>query len=138
MSRLPAFEMDVTGEYSGNAYPEQHEYRVKIVTLDGTGEKFLLDVQDHNGSDVGQYEFDFEIAEGIQKMAMTMHDINVYEDDWKFPAGMSRVLTWHLPLDYENYVVLNEDDLAQISDWLDYAMPDGKDYDGPEDQWELS
>ena len=135
MSRLPAFEMDVTGEYSGNAYPEQHEYRIKIVTLDGTGETFLLDVQDHNGSDVGQYEFDAAVAEGLMKMASTAHSLDEYEDDWGIPVGMSRVLAWALPTDPENYVVLGEHHVDQIGDWLSFATGEST-YDGPEDRWE--
>lgn len=134
MSTLPAFSKDVPGQYFGGAFWDNDDYRVRIETLDATGEKFLLTVETSDGTVIGQSELSREEADGIQKMGTTMHDIDVYEDDWKFPKGMSRVLTWTLPTDSDHTVVLNEGDISEMAVWFDYAMTD-KVWDGGED-WE--
>jgi hypothetical protein len=138
VTALPHLEMDVPGEYSGNAYPERHEYRIKMVVApDSPADepRFLLDVQDHNGSDVGQQEFGPEEAEGIIKMASTDQDIGGYEDDWKFPAGMLRALTWTLQTDMDHEVVLNESHVDEVAAWLRYATGE-ETWDGG-DSWEF-
>ena len=131
---LPAFQMDVTGEYLGNAYPEQQEYRVRITALEG--ERFQLTVEDASGTVVGGgEEFGFDVAEGIQKVASTDHGLSFYEDDWKLPAGMDRMITWTLPTFTDVHVELNESQIDQVSHWLNYAL--GEDvYEGNPDVWE--
>jgi len=137
MSTLPKFEKDVTGEYSGNAYPEQAEYRVYIEQT-GDGTKFQMWTEDSCGSVVGMYVFDDLIAEdGIIAMATTNHGLDGYEDDWHLPDGMYRTLQWLVPtLPFDVDIRLSEDDIDSIAGWLNYALGHAE-YDGPEDAWEF-
>jgi hypothetical protein len=129
MSILPDFEMDVTGEYSGNAYPEQRVYRIKIQQV-GDGTEFLLTVDD----DIEGYRFDEYVADGITEMASRDHGLSGYEDDWSLPDGMNRALRWDIG-DSENYIVLTEGQIDEVATWLRFAL--GLDtYDGPADRWE--
>jgi hypothetical protein len=91
-------------------------------------------VETSDGTEISQTEISAEEADGILRMATTDHDIGVYEDDWTFPSGMSRVLTWTLPTNSDHTVVLNEADISEIGAWLEYATTD-KEWVGGEN-WE--
>jgi hypothetical protein len=121
MSTLPAFQKDVPGQYYGGAFWDFAEYRIKIVTLDGTGERFVLSVETASGGEIGEHEFDAAVAEGIARMASTDHGLSAYEDDWAIPMGMGRVLTWDLPTVEDHLVVLDEAAIDEIAAWLEYA-----------------
>jgi hypothetical protein len=136
MSTLPAFEKDVQGQYYGGAFWDDDDYRIKIVTTDGTGEKFLMTVETSDGTEVSQIEFGAAEADGIARMASTDHGLGGYEDDWTIPMGMGRTLTWTLPMDNDSHtVVVHEDVIDEIADWLEYATGE-KTWDGGE-VWEF-
>lgn len=120
MSTLPDFSLDVTGEYQGNAYPEPAEYRISISIL-GTGVDYGLVVENSSGGVVNSIILTEEDADGIEKVATTMHGLEVYEDDWKIPAGIDRTVYWDLG-DTENFVRLDESGIAQVNAWLRYAL----------------
>jgi hypothetical protein len=134
MSTLPAFQKDVAGQYYGGAFWDSDDFRVKIVTLDGTGETFRMSIETSDGTEVGEYEFDMYAAEGIARMASTDHGLGAYEDDWTIPPGMRRMLTWTLPTSEGYLVVVDEDVIEEINAWLEYATGE-KTWDGRED-WE--
>jgi hypothetical protein len=126
MSTLPDFQMDVTGEYQGNAYPESAEYR--IVMLRHTTGSIMFCVENSSGSDIGQpLVLDDGLIEGITWMANTNHDLGGYQDDWDIPAGMDRQLVWTLQTDIDHYVQLTEDQIDQVAAWLRFATG--------EDEW---
>jgi hypothetical protein len=136
MSTLPNFQKDVTGEDSGNAYPEQTEYRICIEQV-GDGTKFQMWAEDTSGGVVGMYAFNEEIAEdGIIAMAQINHGLDGYEDDWHLPEGMYRTIQWALPgLPVDVDIRLGEDAIDEVAAWLRFAL--GLDtYDGPADRWE--
>jgi hypothetical protein len=135
MSTLPDFEMDWHGEYSGNAYPETHEYRIHVEQV-GDGTQFRLWAETTSGGVVGEYTFDEEIAEdGVIAMAEINHDLGGYEDDWHLPDGMYRSIHWVIPTDDDIDIRLDESGIDAISHWLRFAL--GLDeYDGPSDRWE--
>jgi hypothetical protein len=117
---VPDFQMDVRGEYQGNAYPETAEYRVRIVQ-DRT-DQMVMSVEDSGGHLVGSpLDLDEALIDGIRSMASTDHSLSAYEDDWDIPAGMDRHLTWLLQTDLDHCVVLDESRIDHIVDWLDYA-----------------
>jgi hypothetical protein len=134
VSTLPDFVMDITGEYTGNAYPEQREYRVTIHAVDT--EVWRLAIEDSGGFEVGSTVITFALADGIFKAAGTDHSLDAYGSDWTFPEGMERTIEWVLPTDDTDiYVRLNADQIDMVSDWLRYAT--GLDeYDGNPDVWE--
>lgn len=132
VTKVPDLSMDVRGEYSGNAYPEQKEYRISMTVLD-SGD-FRLVVEDAAGGIVGSMTMDDEVAEGIDRMATTDHGLGAYEDDWKLPAGMDRALEWTLQTDMEHEVRLDQTGIDEIAAWLRYATGE-MDWDGGED-WE--
>jgi hypothetical protein len=134
MSTLPALVKDVSGQYYGGAFWDSADYRVKIVTLDGSGENFRMTVESASGSEVGTYEFGKAEADGITRMASTDHDLGAYEDDWAIPLGMRRTLSWTLPTTDDHLVVVEQDVIDEIADWLEYATG-AKTWDGGED-WE--
>jgi len=137
MSTLPAFSKDIRGEYFGGAFWDSDDYRVHIVALDGTGTQFLLTVETSDGGEVGQTELSRDEVDGILKMASTDHDISGYEDDWTFPAGMVRVLTWTLQTDINHTVVLNEADIDEVAAWFRYAIGEDEWTGGSEwSEWE--
>jgi hypothetical protein len=135
MSTLPAMVKDVSGQYYGGAFWDSADYRVKIVTLDGSGEKFQMTVESASGGEVGTYEFGPAEAEGIARMASTDHGLGAYEDDWTIPSGMGRTLSWSLPTVMDHLVVLEQDVIDEIADWLEYATGE-KTWDGGE-VWEF-
>jgi hypothetical protein len=136
MATLPQFQKDVSGEYAGNAYPEQTEYRITIEQM-GDGTEFVLATESTDGTVLGTYRFDEDIADGICDMANTNHDLSGYEDDWALPTGMYRALHWLVPnCPIDVTVILDEDAIDEIRHWLQFAL--GHDtYDGPEDRWEF-
>src|SRR4051812_14112853 len=125
--------MDVTGEYTGNSYPERGEYRISLTVL-GTGEDFGLVVEDASGAVVNSVILDASTAEAVKDMAGTNHGLGAYEDDWSLPVGMNRVLTWDVG-DSVNSVVLNEGQIDEVAAWLRYATGE-ETYDGNPDEWE--
>lgn len=134
MSTLPDFELDVTGEYTGNAYPETDEYRVRIEqTSDGT--EFRLWVEDTSGSVVGESKFGEDEADGIFKVAETDHSLDAYGDDWTIPSGIERTVEWTLPTDGDHWVRLDSGGIDAIAQWLRFALG-FETYDGPEDRYE--
>ena len=135
MSTLPAMVKDVPGQYYGGAFWDSADYRVKIVTLDGSGENFRMTVESASGGEVGTYEFGMAEAEGIARMASTDHGLGAYEDDWTIPFGMARVLTWDLPTIMDHLVTVDEDVIEEIADWLEYATGE-KVWTGG-DEWEF-
>ena len=135
MSTLPAFVKDVSGQYYGGAFWDSADYRVKIVALDGTGKNFRMTVETAGGSEVGTYEFGIAEAEGIARMASTDHGLGGYEDDWAIPSGMGRTLSWSLPTVMDHLVVLEQDVIDEIADWLEYATGQ-KTWTGG-DEWEF-
>lgn len=120
--RVPDFSMDVTGEYLGNAYPQAAEYRVTLTIL-GTGTDFGLVVENSSGGVVNSVTLSEEDADGIEKVATTMHGLEVYEDDWQIPSGIDRAVSWDLS-DAENYIRLDEGQISEINNWLRYAVGD--------------
>jgi len=135
MSTLPNFGMDVTGWYSGNAYPETREYRVMIAQR-VPGESFYLRAEDSGGFEVGEYIFERDIADGIIDMGNRDHDLSGYEDDWSLPVGMVRTLSWRLPTaDLNIDIVLQQHHIDLVCAWLRYAT--GLDtYTGDPEIWE--
>jgi hypothetical protein len=118
VSTLPDLQMDVTGEYQGNAYPETHEYRI---TMKRDDDQFLMDIEDTIGMSLGTTAFSAEEVDGITEMAMRDHSLSGYEDDWTIPEGMERVITWVLPTDADHYIVLNESQIDEVAAWLRHA-----------------
>jgi len=133
MATLPDLQMDVTGEYCGNAYPESAEYRIRITQInDGT--EFVLSVENSSGGEINVIPLKEADADGILKVAETSHSLSGYDGDWKIPVGIERSVHWDLS-DAENYVRLNESDIDEIAQWLRYALA-LDDYDGGE-TWEF-
>jgi hypothetical protein len=117
---VPDFSMDVAGEYGGNAYPEQREYRVTMAHDPTDGAQML--VVDSGGAFVAEpLVITPELADGITSMATTNHDLDGYRDDWTLPDGMGRSLSWMLQTDIDDTIELGEHQIEQIADWLDYA-----------------
>ncbi len=135
MITLPALVKDVSGQYYGGAFWDSADYRIKIVTLDGSGENFRMTVESASGGEVGTYEFGLAEAEGIARMASTDHGLGAYEDDWTIPSGMGRTLSWSLPTVMDHLVVLEQDVIDEIADWLEYATGQ-KTWTGG-DEWEF-
>ena len=134
MSTLPPFQMGVTGEYSGNSYPEQREYRVTM-TQDPT-DGIQLNVEDTGGFPVAEpLHITPELIDGITWMALTNHSLDGYEDDWTLPAGMDRVMTWDLQTHADVYISLSEPEIGEIAEWLRYASGEDE-YNGNPDEWE--
>jgi hypothetical protein len=129
---LPRLEMDVAGEYSGNAYPEAEEYRVHMRPMIG-GERFLLTVENASGGEINSVPLSMAEVDGIQKVASTDHGLDVYEDDWTIPVNIERSIHWDLG-DAENFVRLNEAHIDEIAAWLRYATGE-ETWDGG-DTWE--
>lgn len=114
---VPDFVLQLKGEYQGNAYPEQREYEVRLAHDPEDGVQML--VTDSGGAPVAKpLTITEELADGIISMGQTNHDLDGYQDDWTLPTGMGRSLTWTLQTDMDHYVVLNEDRIAEIADWL--------------------
>jgi len=134
MTLLPDFQMDATGWYGGNAYPETREYRVTIQPREG--ESFYLRIEDSGGAEVGEYIFGRDVADGIIDMANRDHDLTGFEDDWELPVGMVRTLAWDLPTaDQDVEVRLTQDRIDQVAAWLRFATKVDV-YDGDSDVWE--
>lgn len=129
---LPRFQKDLVGTYDGSIYSMPTELRV-LLAEDPHG--FRLTVETGIGVEVGNQALTMVEAEGIIKMASTDHDIGVYEDDWTFPVGMRRVLTWTLETDSNYHLVLNEADIDEVATWLRYATGEEQ-YEGDPDIWE--
>ena len=115
---VPPFEMDVMGEYTGRPYPEQHEYRINMIQSD---EGCVLGVETSSGSEVREFTLSPEEMDGILKAAQTDHSLDAYGDDWKFPVGMDRVITWDIG-DGENDIRLSQGQIEEIADWCEYAL----------------
>lgn len=131
---VPPLSKDVTGQCYGGAFWSEADYRVTMAR--GEGGSISLNVEDSGGALVARtLFFDEELIEGIDKVAHTDHGLSGYEDDWKIPAGMGRVLTWTLQTDINHEVVLNEADIDEVAAWLEYAIGE-KVWDGGED-WEF-
>jgi hypothetical protein len=117
---VPDFSMDVSGEYTGNPYPEQREYRITMAHDPTDGAQML--VVDSGGAFVAEpLMITPELAEGIGWMAHTNHDLGAYEDDWTLPTGMGRTLSWTLDTDGDILIVLSEGQITEVADWLEYA-----------------
>lgn len=117
---VPDFSMDVVGEYTGNPYPEQREYRVTMAHDPGDGIQLL--VVDSGGAPVAKpLTITEELADGITSMATTNHDLDGYADDWALPTGMGRSLSWTLQTDLDCDIRLSEGQISEIGDWLLYA-----------------
>jgi hypothetical protein len=117
---VPDFVLQLNGEFTGNAYPEQREYEVRLAHDPTDGIQML--VTDSGGAPVAKpLTITEELADGILSMAQTNHDLNGYEDDWTLPTGMGRSLYWVLQTDMDCEVRLDENDLGLIADWLQYA-----------------
>lgn len=119
------FSMAVAGEYSGDAYPSQQDYRITITVL-GTGEDFGMVVENASGGVVGSAILSSDEADGLISMASIDHSLSGYEDDWAIPVGMGRVLTWTLDTDDDVWISLREDQIDEIAHWLAHALaPEG-------------
>jgi hypothetical protein len=130
---LPDLQIDITGEYYGNAYPENREFRVRL-TVDPS-DAVVLHLEDSNGYPVvDAITISEEEADGIQKVATTSHSLDVYEDDWKIPVGIERTVCWTLG-DAEVSVRLDESKIDEIATWLRFAVGD-EEYTGGE-VWEF-
>lgn len=136
MTALPDLQMDVTGEYSGNAYPETHEYRIGLARVEGP--QFRLWAEDTGGGVIGEYLFDEVIAEdGIIAMASINHGLDGYEDDWHLPDGMYRTLGWAIPNTPPDVrIAIDESGIDQVATWLRFALGLAT-YDGNPDEWEF-
>jgi hypothetical protein len=117
---VPDLSMDVTGEYQGNAYPEQREYRVTLAHDPGDGIQML--VTDSGGAPVAKpLLVTPELAEGVISMADIDHDLSAYDDDWTLPSGMMRSLSWTLQTDMDCEITLDQGQINTIAEWLRYA-----------------
>jgi hypothetical protein len=118
---LPDFSMDVVGEYTGNAYPEQTEYRIHMAQETDPDKPVVLWVEHSSGARVGQTWFSPADIDGITSMASIDHSLSGYEDDWSLPSGMDRQLIWTLQTDLPHYVRLDAGNINEIAVWLGYA-----------------
>jgi len=134
-STLPAFSKDVTGQTYGGAFWDSTEFRIKIRTLIGDHERFLMTVETSEGTEVNQTFITLAEADGIDRMATTDHGLSGYEDDWAIPMGMRRTLSWDLPVDEGHLVTLEQDAIDEIAAWLRYATGE-ETYDGDTENWE--
>jgi hypothetical protein len=117
---VPDFQMDVRGEYQGNAYPESAEYRIVIAPNPAGTFTFL--VEDSGGYSVAEpLEIGEDLIDGIRTIRSTDHGLGAYEDDWTLPVGLDRQISWTLQTELAHYVVLTETQIDWISEWLDYA-----------------
>ena len=131
--KVPPFQMDAAGEYTGDAYPRPEEYRIHMVEETGT-DNMLLSVEDHAGNEVIEtLTITPELADGIIGMAQIDHGLGGYEDDWKIPAGMDRTITWTLG-DNATYLALSKGHIDEIASWLRFATGE-EEWDGG-DEWE--
>ena len=117
---VPDFVMDVAGEYTGNAYPEQREYRITMAHDPTDGAQLL--VTDSSGAPVMKpLMLDDGLIDGIISIAGIDHSLSGYEDDWTLPDGLDRQLSWTLQTDLDCDIRLTEVQIAEISDWLGYV-----------------
>ena len=131
---VPDFKSHGTGEYYGNAYPEQFEYTLRC--SENADEQFVLVAEDNSGGEIVSVTFTDEDADGIQRMATTDHGLGAYEDDWQIPPGMNRVLTWDISDNPEYGLVLNESQITELGHWLTYALGETKwDWDTQGEEW---
>lgn len=131
--KVPPLQMDVVGEYTGNAYPKQEEYRVHMVEEVGT-DNCLLSIEDSAGNEVIEtLTLTPELIDGIQKIALTDHSLGGYADDWKIPDGMDRTVTWTLG-DASTFIALSSGHIDEIAAWLRFATGE-EEWDGG-DEWE--
>lgn len=133
---LPEFKMDVRGEYSANAYPEEAEYRVHMAQEDDDAEHpVVLWVESSSGERVGQAWFSEAEIDGITSMATVDHGLGGYEDDWLLPAGMDRQIVWTLQTDLPHYVRLDSSQIDEVAAWLRFATGDEEWTGGDEWEW---
>lgn len=116
---VPAFTKDVQGKYFGGAYWGEAEYRVVVETMDGTGEKFLLRVEDSSGTEVAEIEFNDTQADRLRDVARTSEEA---DDEG---LGLSREIHWHVG-DDRNEVDLDVNFLEELAEWIDTIF-DGSD-----------
>ena len=131
---VPNLKMDVTGEYSGNAYPEEAEYRI-VIEFHDHDEGWLMEVEHASGAKVGGTALTPEIVDGIVSMAQIDHGLGGYEDDWEIPAGMDRHIEWVLQTDMPHYVRLDESQIDEIAAWLRFATGAEEWTGGSEWEW---
>jgi hypothetical protein len=132
-SGLPDLTMDITGEYTGNAYPEAAEFRVRLAIM-VPGDRYLLTVETADGTEIDTVPLSDEDADGIAKVASTSHSLDVYDGDWKIPVGIERTVHWDLS-DAEHFVRLNEQEIDEIAQWLRFATGEDE-YTGDAENWE--
>ncbi len=134
--KVPDFQMDVTGEYQGNAYPEPQAYRIRIAPHDE--EFFSLTVENESGGIVGSVSLGDAEIDGIDKASLTDYSAPLEDGDWTFPAGMSIALTWQMPTDGDVYVVLDQGHIDQIANWFRYATGEKTwDWGTDGEEWEF-
>ena len=132
MSTVPNLQMDVVGEYLANAYSETRDYRIHLKPHQ---HGYRLMVEDSGGGIIWMSFLTDEDVDGLQRMASTDHSLSGYEDDWKIPEGMERVLTWVVLDDNTHFVRLNSGQIDEVAEWFEYATGE-KVWDGG-DEWEF-
>lgn len=131
--KVPPFQMDVVGEYTGNAYPRTEEYRVHMIEEVGT-DNCLLSIEDNAGNEViDTLTITPELADGIISMSQIDHGLGGYEDDWTLPPGMDRRINWDLGSG-DTFISLSSGHITEIAAWLRFATGE-EDWDGG-DEWE--
>ena len=121
MSTLPDFQKDVEGQCYGGAFWSPAEYRIRIVQIT-PGDRFQMTVELGDGTKVGETTLSDAEADGIIRMGSTDHSLSGYEDDWKIPAGMDRVIEWTLQTDINHTVRLDENVISEIGAWFGFAL----------------
>jgi hypothetical protein len=129
---MPDLQMDVTGTYIGNPFPEQEDYRI---LLQPYLHEFALTVESTSGTVLGDMTITKELADGIIGMAGIDHGLDGYQDDWVLPTGLDRVMTWTIPAGSDNWIRLDEAQIDEIADWLRCATGEVE-YTGDPERWE--
>jgi hypothetical protein len=135
---VPPLQMDVVGEYTGNPYPEQYEYRVHMAQETGPDhveKPVVLWIENSSGGRVGQAWFSPEEIDGIRSMSQIDHGLGGYDDDWTIPVGMDRQLTWTMPTEMDHTIRIDESQIDEIAQWLTFVLGEEEWTGGDEWEW---
>lgn len=115
---LPDLQMDLRGEYQGNAYPEQRDYRLSALTPRHEHAHVTVIVEDSDGNAVSLIVLSAEAVDEIIRAA------SINYGDFEY-APLYVTIGMNLTLDtMQHDVRLNEGQIEELAAWLRYAIGD--------------